>query len=213
MQKTSAFNGAIDLPKPLSCRVSGKKRSTRWLGLLGAFIVISGCSNHLYQGTTSYSYAGKICQAHVFWTNTTHVFDSVGKPSDVVVRLASTEHRFQFENVTGKDDALTVLLPANEYVDVINNSKGENVVLCGKFEGVTAHMQQSTNTTQLSFYCNKKSSQHGMFASHMLARKAPYVFEMEKPTTETSLFGNVIETNLGQPDCQVSNAPATRTDR
>lgn len=225
MQKTSPPNALINAHKTYNLHhITRTMRPSRWLGLLGALIIASGCSNHLYQGTTNYHYAGKTCQAHVSWTNTTHVFDPVGEPSDVVIRMASTQHGFQFTHATIKnDDALTLLLPASEYADVINNSTGTTDTVCAVFEGADAHMQQATDVTYLSFYCEKKSREKksrekqspksANVESHMQARKAPYVVKMQKPITETSLFANAIKSNLGQPDCRVSNGPASRTDK
>ena len=56
---------------------------------LSLIVLVSGCANHLYSGTTSYEYNGKTCHSLVYWNDSSHPFDKEGKATTVVVKTPS----------------------------------------------------------------------------------------------------------------------------
>lgn len=164
-----------------------------WLILL-PLIGCSGCTNYLYQGKTTYAENGKQCDAMVYWNNTTHLFNSDGKPSSVVVRNASNPSSFTFSDQ--RDDELTLILPSDEYRDVINQTTGDTQLVCGKFEGKQAHEKGLSNRTSFTLYCDKQSHPLKPAPTGMKANSTPYVFEMQEPVAEFSLLGKEIKATV-----------------
>ncbi|GEM_PF-2507344 len=206
------------------------KKSKHALLLLLTGFFSSACTNHLYQGYTHYQYAGKTCDAMVYWQNTTHLFAPDGLPTDVNIRMASTPkiYRLQNEQLSQKNDkgdenkrdSFVLLMPVSEYVDAVNNSQGEQNLVCGRLEGIRAHMQGSKNTTEFTLYCdrggNRKLSITQGSTPQMSARKTAYTFAMQTPVSELSFMKKELEAmkkeleaDVKRLDCRVSNKPVS----
>lgn len=168
------------------------------LVLIVSVWVVSACTNHLYQGKTTYQDNGKKCEAIVYWNNTTHLFNQTGKPSAVVIRNASNLRSFTFSD--SGQNTLQLILPSDEYTDVINNTQGNTELTCGVFSGKITHQNAQTQTTEFQLFCNKKSHPLRPDTSGMKAQTAPYVFTMEPAISVFSWTGEQLDAEV-KPIC------------
>lgn len=161
--------------------------------------VTTACTNHLYQGKTTYEDNGKTCEAIVYWNSTTHLFNSKGKLSSVVIRNASNLRSFTFSD--SGEDKLVLVLPSDEYTDVINNTEGNTELTCGVFSGKLDHQDGQRSTTEFQLFCNKISHPLRPDTSGMRAQLTPYVFAMDAPTSEFSWTGQELKAEINKPVC------------
>jgi hypothetical protein len=158
----------------------------------------TACTNHLYQGKTIYEDNGKTCEAIVYWNSTTHLFNPKGKVSSVVIRNASNLRSFTFSDLG--EDKLTLVLPSDEYTDVINNTEGNTELTCGVFSGKLEHQEGQRSTTEFQLFCNKISHPLWPDTCGLRAQTTPFVFTMAPPTSEFSWTGQELKAEI-KPVC------------
>lgn len=157
-------------------------------------MALSACTNHLYQGKTTYQDNGKTCEALVYWNNTTHIFNSEGKSSSVVIRNASDLSSFTMSDT--REDQLTLMLPSGEYEDVINNTQHDTELACGVFSGKEAHQNGESSVTKFELYCNKIPNPLKPNTSAMKAKSEPFTFQMLAPKSEFSWGGKELKAEI-----------------
>jgi hypothetical protein len=162
--------------------------------LIILFPTLTACTNHLYQGKTTYDDNGRDCEALVYWNNTTHLFNSEGKPSSVVIRNASNPGSFTFSD-TGEDN-LTLMQPSGEYKDVINKTKNDTELVCGVFSGKEAHQSGKASITEFTLFCNKIANPLKPKTNGMKAKTEPFIFKMRVPESEFSWTGEEIKADI-----------------
>jgi hypothetical protein len=162
----------------------------KYLIIAISITALTACTNHLYQGKTTYQDNGKTCEALVYWNNTTHLFNSEGKPSSVVIRNASNLSSFTFSDT--RDENLTLVLPAGDYEDVINNTQNDTELTCGVFSGKNAHQQGKVSLTEFKLFCNKVPNPLKPNTNGIKAKKEPFVFQMLAPKSEFSWKGEAL---------------------
>jgi hypothetical protein len=166
----------------------------KYLIIALSITTLTACTNHLYQGKTTYQDNGKTCEALVYWNNTTHLFNSEGKPSSVVIRNASNPGSFTISDT--KEENLTLMLPSGDYEDVINNTQNDSELVCGVFSGKIPHQNGDTSMTTFELYCNKIPNPLKPNTSGMKANSKPFIFEMLAPQSAFSWTGEEIKAEL-----------------
>lgn len=166
-------------------------------------LAISACTNHLYQGTTTYQENNKQCEAMVYWYDMSHWFSAGDKPTTVVVRNASNPRSFQIsqDNTLRGEDKIRLVESNSDYVKVIGEPSTDFTDLdCGYFVGKQAHQQGRSDTTEFYLFCNKKSHPLRPDTSGLRAQIPPYVFSMAPAVSQFSWMGelpNVAAVPLG----------------
>lgn len=164
------------------------------LTLVLATTFLAACTNHLYQGKTTYQDNGKTCEALVYWNNTTHFFNREGKLSSVVIRNASNPSSFTISD--SGDNRLTLMLQSGDYEDVINNTQNDTELVCGVFSGKQSHQKGETSETTFALYCNKIPNPLRPDTSGIRAQAQPYVFKMSEPKSEFSWTGEELKADI-----------------
>jgi hypothetical protein len=166
----------------------------KYLLIAISFSVLTACTNHLYQGKTTYQDNGKTCEALVYWNNTTHMFNSEGKSSSVVIRNASNPGSFTFSDT--REDNLTLMLPSGEYEDVINNTLNDTELICGVFSGKDTHQNDGTSVTKFELYCNKIPNPIRPSTNGIKAKSEPFTFQMLAPKSKFSWTGEELKAEI-----------------
>jgi hypothetical protein len=166
-------------------------------------LATTACTNHLYQGTSTYQENNKQCSAMVYWYDMSHWFSDGDKPTTVVVRNASNPRSFQIsqDNTQPGEDKIRLVESNSDYVKVIGEPSTDFTELdCGYFSGKQAHQKGQSDTTEFYLFCNKKSHPLRPDTSGLRAQKAPYVFNMAPPVSQFSWMAelpNVAAVPLG----------------
>ncbi|MGO4893710.1 hypothetical protein [Flavobacterium sp. W21_SRS_FM6] len=177
--------------------------------LSSTFLVMvftSACTNHLYQGTTTYQENNKQCEAMVYWYDMSTLFSEGEKPSTIVIRNASNPRSFQIsqDNKQTNDDKIHLVESKSDYSRVIGESKSDFTdVDCGYFAGKQAHQQGLSAVTEFYLYCQKKVHPvRGGDTSGLQARANPYVFKMAEPISAFSWWGKLPNVDAVKLNCQ-----------
>ena len=155
---------------------------------------LTACTSHLYQGKTTYQDNGKTCEALVYWNNTTHLFNSEGKSSSVVIRNASNLGSFTLSDTI--EEKLTLILPAGEYEDVINNTKNDTELNCGAFSGKDTHQKGKNSQTEFMLFCNKVPNPLKPNTNGIKAKNEPFIFQMLAPQSKFSWAGEELKAEI-----------------
>ena len=159
----------------------------------------------------------------VYWHSTTHFFAPNGLPTDVNIRMASTPKIYRLQNEQhsqkndkgdeNKRDSFVLLMPASEYVDAVNNSQGEQNLVCGRLERNTRAYAGLEKHSEFTLHCdrggNRKLSIPQGSTQQMSARKIAYTFAMLPPVSELSFIEKKLEADVKRLDCKVSNKPVS----
>lgn len=174
--------------------------------LLMVMATLSACTNHFYQGKTSYidTKSGDKCEAIVYWTNTTHWFNSQGKPTTVVIKNGSNPSSFNLseDDATASNERINLIVSSDAYQVIIGDNIANHTELnCGYFEGKQAYLDGQSNQTRFYLFCNKKVHPiRGGDTSGLRAQGTPYIFAMAAPVSEFSWTGKIIPTEVN-PQC------------
>lgn len=177
--------------------------------LLSALLILlttTACTNHLYQGTTTYRENNKQCQALVYWYDMSHWFSAGDKPTTVVVRNASNPRTFQIsqDNKLAYEDKILLVESSSDYVKVLGEQSNDFTELdCGYFSGKQAHQQGHSNTTEFYLFCDKKVHPlRGGDTSGLRAQTMPYVFKMAPPLRQFSWWGKLPDMHAVKLNCE-----------
>ncbi len=176
--------------------------------ILAFAVLLSGCTNHLYSGTTSYEFNDKQCHSIVYWHDLTHFFDREGKASTVVIKTPNGRSYFltSFDDTSvdkSQDDRLALTLPSGEYSDSINHTTDDIELLCGVFEGKQTHQKTGEKETEFYLYCDKKAHPLRKSVDTMQASETPYIFAMNEPVETFSWFtSDEIKTDISMVKCE-----------
>jgi len=156
---------------------------------LASIVLLSGCTNHLYSGTTSYEFNGKTCHSMVYWSDLTHLFDQEGKATTVVIKTPNGRSYALTPPIDkSTDGSFRLILPPSEFTDSINHTTGDPDLFCGMFKGKEQHQKVNLKETQFYLYCNKKSNSMRKSNDSMKAQESPYIFAMNEPVETFSWF-------------------------
>jgi hypothetical protein len=155
---------------------------------LSLIVLVSGCANHLYSGTTSYEYNGKTCHSLVYWNDSSHPFDKEGKATTVVVKTPSGRSYSLTPNNNKDDASYELILPAGEFSDSINNTSNDTELFCGLFNGKEAHQAGNLQQTEFYLYCDKTPHPLRKSTDSMKASETPFVFDMNEPIKTITWF-------------------------
>jgi hypothetical protein len=178
----------------------------KWL-TIGLLILSTGaCTNHLYQGTTTYQDNDRQCQAMVYWYDMSHWHNTGDKPTTIVVRNASNPSTFNIsqDNYLGNKDKFGLVESNSDYVKIIGEPDNDFTdVNCGYFSGKQAHQQGQTNTTEFYLFCNKKARPlHAADTSGLRAQITPYVFNMATPIAKFTWLGELPDPQAVKLSCE-----------
>ncbi|WP_114325757.1 hypothetical protein [Candidatus Colwellia aromaticivorans] len=166
----------------------------KYLFIAISITALTACTNHLYQGKTTYQDNGKTCEALVYWNNTTHIFNSEGKSSSVVIRNASNPGSFTLSDT--REENLILMLPSGEYEDVIYNSHNDTELVCGVFSGKGAHQKGEVSRTEFKLFCNKIPNPLKPNTNGIKAKYKPFIFVMLAPKSEFSWAGEELKAEI-----------------
>ena len=79
---------------------------------------MSACTNHLYKGEANYKFNDKDQKVIVYWSNTTNIFDSEGKPDIVTMLDACSDYRIQFSE---RNDGALIFLGSSSSFNRLND--------------------------------------------------------------------------------------------
>lgn len=158
--------------------------------LLIAVGFLSACTNNLYLGKTSYLDEGKDKEVIVFWNDTTHIFNTAGKPSPVTLLDGCSDYRIQFSE--HKDGELIFLESPSDFsrVNGMGREIDSSTIECGEFLGKKEVSDGSTSQAKALIYCNKIISPLKPGKS-IPAREEPYVFDIEVESKFSWLGGEI----------------------
>lgn len=171
---------------------------------LAFVILVSGCTNHLYSGTTSYEFNGKTCHSMVYWNDLTHLFDQDGKATTIVVKApGGRSYSLTPTDAPVAQADYELILPSSDFVDSINATTDDTELLCGKFEGKEQHQQNKAPTTSFFLYCDKKAHPLRKSTDVMKASSSPYIFAMNEPIEAFSWFkAEEIQADISSVKCE-----------
>ncbi|WP_412972669.1 hypothetical protein [Glaciecola sp. MF2-115] len=156
---------------------------------LGLIVLVSGCTSHLYSGTSSYEYNGKTCHSLVYWNDSSHPFDKEGKATTVVIKTPSGRSYSLSPNKDSNGDvSYELILPSGEFTDSVNQTNGDTELFCGLFKGKEAHQERNLQQTEFYLYCDKTAHPLRKSTDTMKASTTPYVFEMNEPVKTITWF-------------------------
>lgn len=166
--------------------------------LLILMLLLTGCTNHLYHGKTSFTDGDRQRDVIIYWHDTTHWLSDNGKPDTVTLLAACYEQSIQFAD---HGDAVTFIASAGRFSDVGTRSKeiDSSHLLCGEVSGKKEVQLGSSTRVEVKIYC-KKNSKHPL----KLADSPPaidYIFDVVVESV-FSFFGEQIEPP-DKPDCIV----------
>lgn len=152
---------------------------------LGFTVLLSGCTNHLYSGVTSYEFRGQTCYSIVYWNDLTHIFDTQGKATTVVVKTPNGRSYSILPNNNGE---YILTLPSGDYIDSINQTNDQEALFCGMFKGKEEHQAANLPETEFYLYCDKKPHPIRKSNDSLKASSAPYIFQMNEAIETFSWF-------------------------
>nr|WP_297348679.1 hypothetical protein [uncultured Glaciecola sp.] len=159
-------------------------------------VLLSGCTNHLYSGTTSYEFNGKTCHSIVYWNDLTHLFDQDGKATTVIIKAPKgRSYSLTPPNDNSVDGSYELILPTGDFADEFADSDditryktNDNEVFCGLFKGKEAHQKANVRQTEFTLYCKKNVRPIRKSIDRMQPSKQPYIFAMNEPVEAFSWF-------------------------
>jgi hypothetical protein len=174
-------------------------------------VLLSGCTNHLYSGTTSYEFNGETCHSVVYWNDLTQLFDQKGKATTVIIKAPNgRSYSLTPPNDNSVDGSYELILPKGDfahefsnYDDITRYKTNDNEVFCGLFKGKEAHQNANVPQTDFTLYCKKTVHPIRKSIDRMQPSKSPYIFKMNEPIEIFSWFkSEEIKVDISAVKCE-----------